>query len=141
MLVQTFLGRLVIVGRHQQTGIRAGLHAATGQIDGFRRRIGTSTRDHRNPPPHQFDKTAQQLAVLLLIQGSGLTRGAHRNDCIAALGNMELDQRFQTVFIDSTALTHGGDQRNHTTVKHEILRGDESQCAWYFSASGLTSCR
>ena len=50
VLVQTFLGRLVVIGRDDQHGVGARLFGMTGQLDRLSGRIGAGTRNHRHAP-------------------------------------------------------------------------------------------
>lgn len=118
MAVQTFLGGLVVIRRHQQTGVGAAFHGATGEVDGLASGIGAGAGDHRHPAAHKLDDLADDLAMLFFIESGGFAGGAHGDDGVGALLDVELDEPRQTVGVETLVCLHGGDQGHHATVKH-----------------------
>ena len=71
---QGLLRRLVVVRRHQQQAVRAGLLGAAGQLDGVMGVVGARARDHPGPVPDRLDDGADQ-ALLLVVAGRGRLTG------------------------------------------------------------------
>ncbi len=97
MLVQAFLGGLVVVGSDQQAGIRPVTLGITGQTNGFIGIVGTGTGNHRDTAIGHRHHFPDHAVVLFKTQGSGFTGGAHGNDSVGALLYMPVNQRAQTL--------------------------------------------
>ncbi|MNM91872.1 hypothetical protein D3C81_1041830 [compost metagenome] len=118
MLVQAFLGRLVVVRGHQQAGIRATGLGGFGQLHGFASGIGAGTGDHRNTAVDLVNHATDNFKVLAHVESGRLARGADRYDGIGAFLQVEIHQLREAVPIQSTLSIEGGDQRHHTARNH-----------------------
>jgi hypothetical protein len=66
VLVHAFLGRLVVVRRHHQHGVGAGLLGVLRQADGLLGRVRARARDHGHPALGLVDAPLDHLLVLLV---------------------------------------------------------------------------
>ena len=118
MLIEAFLGRLVVVRRHQQAGVGAVALGVTGKADGFLGAVGAGTGDHRNPFVGHRHDLADHTVVFLEAQGGGLTGGAHRHDSMGALLHMPVDQTAQTFPVHRSVFAHGGYHCHDAAANH-----------------------
>ena len=100
MLVETFLAWAVVVRRHDQGRVGAHGLGVAHQVDRLLRRIGAGAGDHRHAARGRLDAQLDHLAVLLVAEGGGLTRGADRHDAVDARGDLALDQTDEGLLVD-----------------------------------------
>jgi len=116
VLVQPFLGGLVVVGHHLQLGIGTDFVGKTGQFNRFSRRIGAATGNDGDAFGRLLDRDADDFAVFIHGDRGRFTRGPHHHNRIGALGHMPVDQFSQARVIHLAVCKHGGDQgRNAAT--------------------------
>jgi len=79
------------------------------------------------------------MAVLFFIERSRLARGTDRNEGIAALLDVKLDQFSKTQIIDCAVFRHWGHQSNDTTLNHANLSSNFSKnSGHYIKPAGKT---
>ena len=88
VLVHAFLGRLVVIGRHHQHGIRACLLRVLGELDGLLGRIGASTRDDRRAALGLVDAPFDDALVLVMAQGGAFAGRADGHQAVGAFGDL-----------------------------------------------------
>ena len=74
VLVEPFLGRLVVIGRHHQHGVGAGLLGVLRQADRLGGRVRARARDHRNPALGLVHAPFDDLLVLLVGERRAFAR-------------------------------------------------------------------
>ena len=92
MLVKAFLGRLVIIGRHLQGGIRAGLLGMPGQLNGLACAVSSCSGDDRNPFIDRLNCDVNNPVVLFNAQGGRFAGGAAGHNGARAVFDLELYQ-------------------------------------------------
>ncbi len=92
VLIEPFLGRLVVVRRDHQHRRRAGLLRMLRQSDRFGGRVGTGAGDHRHPPPGLVDAPLDHALMLVVIDGWALAGGPHRHQAMSSLGDLPVDE-------------------------------------------------
>src|SRR6185369_8676224 len=97
---QTFLGRLVVVGGHEQDAVSAGLFRLLAQFDRFLGRVGTGAGNDRNPLLHLRDDRLDHVHMLIVIERRGLAGSAARYDGIGPALDLELHQFTELFEID-----------------------------------------
>ncbi|MNL15688.1 hypothetical protein D3C87_1366920 [compost metagenome] len=118
VLVQAFLGRLVVIRSHQQAGIGAGDLRIGGQLDGFTSRVRASPGDHRNAPCNLLHHVTNHFDVLVHVKGGRFTCSADRHDGVGAVLQVKVHQFAQAVPVETTLCIHGCDQCHHTARNH-----------------------
>ena len=104
VLVEPLLGRLVVVGRHHQHGVGAGLLGVLRQADRLGGRVRARARDHRNPALGLVDAPFDDLLVLLVGQRRAFARGADRNQAVGALGDLPVHQFAERLLVHRAVL-------------------------------------
>ncbi len=105
MLVEPFLGRLVVVRRHHQHGVGAGLLGvlATGSTaSAVEFEPAPATTGH--PALGLVDAPLHHLLVLLVRERRALARGADRDEAVGALGDLPLHQVTECLLVDRPVL-------------------------------------
>ncbi|MNT61802.1 hypothetical protein D3C72_1994680 [compost metagenome] len=118
MQVQTFLGRLVVIGRDQQAGIGAHILGRARQFDRLARGVAAGTGDHRDAPGDLIDHPSDHFDMFGHFQRGRLAGGPDRDDGVGALLQVEIHQFAQAVPIETTLCIHGRDQCHHTARNH-----------------------
>ena len=104
VLVEALLGRLVVVGRHHQHGIRACLFGMLSEFDRFLGGIRAGARDHGHPPFGLGDAPLDDLLMLVMAERRALTGGADRHQAMDAARDLALDQRHEGFLVDLPVL-------------------------------------
>src|SRR5690606_25450391 len=110
VLVQAFLGRLVVVGRYQQAGIRAITLCITGQANRFLGRVGAGPGNHRHATSGGRQDLADHQVVLFKTKRGRLTGGTDCHDAVGALLDVPMDQVPQRLPVDGAVGMHGGNE-------------------------------
>ncbi len=121
MLVQTFLGRLVVVGRNDQDGVGADGLGVVRQLERLMGVVGPRAGDHLDAAGGLFDAELDDVAVLFHRQGRGLARRADRHQAVHARGDLIVDQLFKGLEIDAPVGERGHHRGDHP-MKQGILR-------------------
>ena len=124
MLVQAFLGGLVVVRGHQQATVGTGLHGALSQMQRLAGGVGAGASDHRNPPldlPHHL---VDHRDVFLIIERRRFAGGTDGDDGIGAVVDMKLHQPRQRFEIQRAVRAHRGNDRHHAATKHNLILSD-----------------
>ena len=131
VLVEPLLGRLVVIGRHHQDRVGAGLFGMAGELDRLLGRVRARARDHRHASLGHLDAPFHDLLVLVVAQGRALAGGADRHQAIGSLGDLPLDQIAKGLLIQRAVL-EGGEKRRERSpearlgghVRILVCRGD-----------------
>jgi hypothetical protein len=99
MLVQTFLGRLVVIRHDRQAGSSPYLGSITRQLDRLRGRIGARTGDDWNTAGDNLNRETDQFAMLIDIDRRRFARRANDYDAIGTFLDVVLDQLVETVVV------------------------------------------
>jgi len=118
VLVQTFLGRLVVIRRNQQAGVGANLHGRHGQFDRFISGVGAGAGNYRYGAIDLFHRVGDHPAVFFHRQRGGFTGGAYGYDRAGALADMHINERVHAGPVDRTIVQHGGYERYDTATDH-----------------------
>ena len=112
VLVQALLRRLVVVRHHLQMAIGADLAREFGQFDGFGCGVGAAAGHDRHAALGLFNRNADDLAVLLQVDGRRLAGGAHHAYAVRPLCDMPVDQLAQRGVIHTAVVVHRRDKRH-----------------------------
>ncbi len=93
MLIQAFLGRLVVIGGHHQHRVGARPLGMPREFDRLPRRVRPRTRDHGHAPPGLVDAPFDHLLVLVMGERRAFARGSDRDQAIGALPDLPFHQR------------------------------------------------
>ncbi|SST10097.1 Uncharacterised protein [Acinetobacter baumannii] len=118
VLVHAFLGRLVVVRRHQQAGVGAAAFRGLGQRHRLAGGVGAGAGDHRDAALDLVDHATDHLDVLFHVQRGRFTGGADGDDGVGAFLQVEVHQLGEAVPVQSTLSIEGGDQCHHTARNH-----------------------
>jgi hypothetical protein len=116
MLVESFLGRLVVIGRDDQRRIRARLLGVSRQFHRFARTVRAGPRDDGHAPARLVGADGDQAAVFVGAQRRAFAGRAGRHEPVRARGDLPVDQRPEGQLVDFSVLK-GGYQGRHRTVK------------------------
>lgn len=94
MLIQPFLGRLIVVRRYRQATHYAGIGKAAGERNGFSGGVGAGTGDHRNAAVGQLQRLQYHVDVLVMGKRCGLAGSPYGNDSRGSTGYMIINQFF-----------------------------------------------
>ena len=84
MAVEPFLRRLVVIGRDDQHGVRAGLLGVTGQIDRLGGVVRARAGDHRHAAARLVDADVDDATVLFMRQRRAFARRADGHQAMRA---------------------------------------------------------
>ncbi len=89
---EAFLRGLVVVGGHEQRGVGAGFFRLDGEGDGFAGGVGAGAGDHFAAPGGELDGAADDVEVLLVVEGGRFAGGADGDDAVDARGDLRFDE-------------------------------------------------
>ncbi len=121
MLIQTFLRRLVVIGRDNENSIGADGLGVMRQLQHFGGVVRARAGDHLDPAGGFFDAALHQVAVFFHAQRRGLARRADRHKAVHTRGDLILDQTLEGGEIDAAV----GERRHHRgdhPVKQRLVR-------------------
>src|SRR6185437_6657359 len=116
MLIEALLRRLVVVGRHHQHRVGAGLLGVAGEFDGLHRVVGARAGDDRHAPARLIDADVDDVAVLGVAQRRALAGGAGRHQAMRAGADLPIDQGAKGRLVEFPVL-EWRHQGRHRTVK------------------------
>ena len=122
---QTRLGRLVIIGGHDQCGIGACLFGGLDQTHGFHGVVGPCTRDHGNASGGGLYHGFHDQIMLGVGQRRAFAGCADWDKAVAALIHMPVDQFFQRICIHF-AVRERRDKCRQRPFEHDAL----PYCRW-----------
>ena len=111
VLIKPFLSRLVVIGRHHQHGIGAGLFGVLGERDRFLGGIGAGAGDDRNAALRLLDAPLDHFVMLFVGQRRAFAGRADRNEPVGALGDLPIDQPAEGFLVDR-AVVERRDERS-----------------------------
>src|SRR5262249_46221195 len=124
--IETFLGRLVVVGIDHEGARGPRLPGVAGGGGRFRGGGGPRPRDDVGPAARPLGGGLHAAPVLVVAQGRRLSRGAARYDAVRALGHVHLDKLLELGLVH-LAVGEGSDERDDGTLEHgahsETLHG------------------
>ena len=107
MLVQAFLGGLVVIGGDEQRAVGPGLLRKLGQADGFHGIVGTRARKNRNTALDLIYAYFDDPFVFLVGQGGGFARGAAGNQTVNAFADLVFNKCAVCFFVQSVVSERG----------------------------------
>ena len=110
MLVEPFLGRLVVIGRDNQHRRGTDLLGVAREVDRFARRVRAGAGDHRRAPLGGLDRKLNEALMLLMRQRRALACRANRHETVRALTDLPLDDTPEGVLVEA-AVSKRCDQR------------------------------
>ena len=116
VLVEPFLGRLVVIGRDDEHGVGAGALGVQRERDCLGRVVRARPRDHRNPAARFVDADVDGAPVFLVGQRRALAGRSDRYEPMRPGGDLPVDQRAVGLLVDLAVLERGH-QGRHRTVK------------------------
>ncbi len=119
VLVEPFLGRLVVVRGDDQHGGGTGLFGMLRQFDRLAGRVRPGARNHRHAAFGLLDAPLHHLPVLLVRERRALAGGAHRNQPIGALGDLPIDQVAERLLVQR-AVAEGSDERGERALEARL---------------------
>ena len=117
VLIEPFLGGLVVVRSDHQGRIRPRGLGVLGQLQGFGGIVGAGPGDHHHPFFHLVDAGLHHPFVLGVGQGGGFAGGAAGHDAVDASLNLELDELPVGRFI-KLAVLEGSDDGGDGSLEH-----------------------
>src|SRR5450631_2486159 len=84
-LTATIRGRLVVVGRHDQQAVGAGLGGGPGALDRVSGVVAAGAGDDAGPMTHRVDDGPDEVHLLGVRRGGRLTGGAVHDQSVMAL--------------------------------------------------------
>ncbi len=121
--VLALLGGLVVVGHDLQLRVGAHLLGEAGEFDGLGRGVGAAAGHDGHALRSLFDGHADDLAVLLDVDGGRFAGGAHHADAVGAFCDMPVDQLAQGGVVHAAVLVHGGDEGDDAAGEGGAGRG------------------
>ena len=119
--VKPFLRRLVVVGRHDERRIRAGLLGMARQVDRLGRAVRSGAGDHRHAPARDGNRDLHNPLVLGMRQRRRLAGGAHRDHAVRALVDLPIDERGIGILVHRAVGPHRRHQCNQRSLEHEAI--------------------
>jgi hypothetical protein len=120
VLVEAFLGRLVVIGADDERGVGAGLLGDLGGVDRMRRRVEAGAGDDRRASGRDLDRHLDQALLLVVFKGRAFAGRADRHQPVSALAELPGDMLLKRLVVDR-AVPERGDQRNQRPLEHGIL--------------------
>ena len=138
MLIETFLRRLVVIGRDHQGRVGASLLGIAGQGNGFFGGVGAGAGDHRNPAVGGLQAHVDHSPVFVMAEGRRFPGGAARHQAVGSLVDLPVDQAEEGILVDRLVLKRGdqGDQRSR---KHAKLPCHSAPCRGAMNPATLPS--
>ena len=112
MLIEAFLGGLVVVGHHLQGGLGPQAMGLSGEFDGLSGGIGPRARNDRNATRSLLHGHLYELQVFVDIHRGRLARRAHGHNAMRAAGHMPIDQGPKGSQIKASIGLHRGHDGN-----------------------------
>ena len=121
MLIEAFLGRLVVIRGDHQRAIGTGRFGELRQPNRFGRAVGAGSGDDLHPASRLLADDGDDPLVLVVGDGWAFPGGSHRADAIGPLLDLPVDQFPERRFIDR-AIAKRGHQCNRDAGKLHTLR-------------------
>jgi len=118
MLIEAFLGRLVVVRHHQQAGIHTDLGRFAGQVNCLTGRVAARSGNDGNAPVSLFNHAADHVDMFIRIQRGGFTRRTDRDNRAGTRVDVILHQFIQAFPINTPFGVHRGNKCNQTPSDH-----------------------
>ena len=90
---------VVIIGGDDQKGIRADAAGGLAELHGMQGIVGAGARDHGDPAVYSLHGEADHLIALLGRQGGAFAGGAHGNQSVDSVFQLEVDQPSQRLIV------------------------------------------
>ena len=119
VLVQPFLGRLVVIGRHDQHRVGARHLGVLRQLDRLGGRVRAGAGDHRHAAVDLVDAPLHHLLVLVMTERGALAGGADRHQPVGALGDLPVHQVAECLFVERAVLERR-DQRGERSTEARL---------------------
>src|SRR5688572_2986414 len=121
MLIKTFLGGLVVVGRDLQHRIRARLLGMTGESDRLGGRVGAGPGNDGNASGRGLDAKLDHAHVLFMGERGRLACRTDRNKAAGALVDLPVDEGLEGFLVDFAVLEwcqeSNDGPREHTNLR------------------------
>ena len=121
VLVEPFLGRLVVIGRDDERAVGARLLGVAREVDRLRGRVGAGAGDDRDPPLRHLDAELDDALVLGMAQGRRFAGRAARHDGVRPFLDLPVDEALKALLVDG-AIPERRDERDQRALEHGVLR-------------------
>ena len=118
VLVEAFLGGLVVVGRDGEDAVRAQALQFARQFDDFARVVAARAAQHRHLALGLFDRDLDDAQMLGARERGAFAGGAAGNQEIDSGIDLAADQPAQRLFIERQIAPERSDQRRAASGKH-----------------------
>ena len=129
------LGGLVVVGSHQQHGIRAHGGGVAGELHRVGGIVGACARDDGNAVIDPLHAVLDGGAMLVVGEGRALARGANGHDGVDALLDLPVDHGAVAVKVDAIGGQGGDDGGGGAGEYGGFVHGFVPFCSVYFKCS------
>ena len=113
--------RLVVVRRHDEDAVGAGLVRLLRQVDGVRGRVRPRAGDDRRPVADRRDRRPQELEPLLVGERRRLTGRAGDDDPVGSVLDEEPAELLVAVVVDTTVGVEGRHRRGQDLAEHATI--------------------
>ena len=117
---QAVLGGLVIVRSHHQHSVGTHFAGVAGVLQHMLGIVGAGAGNHRNPARNLLYRIADDLLLILRLNGSIFAGGSHHHNGIDAIFNLELQEASQGIIVNA-GFGHGGNNGSGHSGKDGVL--------------------
>src|SRR5712692_5721975 len=121
VLVETFLGRLVVIGRDREDAVHAHVLELFGQLDHLRRVVPTGAGQDRHTPLGLRQRNLDHPQVLGAREGGVLARGAAGHEEVDSRLDLAPHEAAQRLFVEREILPEWSNQRGSASPEHSRL--------------------
>ncbi len=122
MQVKAVLRGLVVVRCDQQAGIDAGILGHGREVNRLARGVRAGSSDNRKAAGGQLDHAADDVTVLVGVEGCRFAGGPDGDDGIGAVLDVKFDQPCERLLVHQAVAVHGCYHGDDAALKHALLR-------------------
>jgi hypothetical protein len=117
MSVEPFLGRLVVIRRHDEGGVGPEFRRSARPCDAPAGVVRPAPDHQRNPSVKPFSSESDQYFPFPLFERGRFARRSGHDHAVAALGQVTVDQALEGFAVQSSRGRERGDDRHETATK------------------------
>lgn len=121
MLIKTFLGGLVVIGRDLQHRVRASLLGMPGESNRLGGGVGAGARDDGDAPGRRLDAKLDHTHMFFMAERGRLAGRADRDKTVGALIDLPVDEGLEGFLVDFAVLERCQESndgpREHTNLR------------------------